>query len=254
MMAFVRVPTASIKLPATEWDAEALNNDWTGSFEKARAWRKMLKEKHNIPVTKELKGSKLTTGRNRYDGGKSALYGIKAWNAYWDALQGLSFLPDRSIFSVYATRGGALYGNRKLDAALYAAFQRIERQNKAERERCIIFFDEGHGEYRTLYRKACVHLPTGSRQGAWATGASTKNIPMISTIEDANFKDSRTSHFIQIADLVAYATLLKARHEHDALSEKQARNRLYLMHDAIPRNILNTRVVTGGNDGIVRIT
>lgn len=253
VLAFVRVPTASITLPASEWDAEALNNDWVGSFEKVRAWRKMLQEKHNIPVTKELKGSKLATGRNRYDGGKAPLYVIRAWNAYWDALQGLSFLPDRSIFSVYATRGTALYGNRKLDAALYAAFQRIERQNKADRDRCIIFFDEGHGEYRTLYRKACVHLPTGSRLGGWSSGPS-KNIPMISTIEDANFKDSRTSHFIQIADMVAYATLLKARFECNALSEMQSRNKLHLMHDAIPRTVLNTRVVTGGDDGIVRLT
>jgi hypothetical protein len=254
VIAFVRIPTASITLPASEWDAEALNNDWIGWFEKVRAWRRLLKERHGIPVNRELKGSKLATGRNQYNGGKKPLYGQRAWDAYWDALQALSFLPDRSIFSVYATRGAALYGNRKLDAALYAAFQRIERQNQAQRERCIIFFDEGHSEYRSLYRKACVHFPTGSRLGGWGSGARSVNMPMISTIEDANFKDSKTSHFIQIADMVAYATLLKARGECGALSERESRNRRDAMHDAIPRNVLNTRVVTGGNDGIVRLT
>lgn len=253
-MAFVSVPTASISLPASEWDAESLDNDWQGYFEGARSWRRMLKEKYNIPISKELKGSKLATGRNRYDGGKRPLFGARAWNAYWDALQALSFLPDRSVFSVYATRNANLYGRRKLDAALYAAFQRIERQNQAARQRSIIFFDEGHGEYRSLFRKACVHLPTGSRLGRWDTGQHSRNIPMITTIEDANFKDSKTSHFIQIADMVAYATLLKARHEGSGLSEREHRNQLHRMHDAIPRNVLNTRVKTGGSDGIVRLT
>jgi hypothetical protein len=213
VLAFVSIPTLGISLPASEWDAEALDDLWRGYFEKVRAWRRMLKESHNIPVAKELKGSKLATGRNSYDGGKGALYGVRAWKAYADALRSLSFLPDRSIFSIYTTRSASLYGHRKLEASLYAAFQRIERQNKSSRQRAMIFFDEGHSEYRGLYRKACVHLPTGSKAGSWSDGKSSKNIPMVSTIEDANFKDSKTSHFIQIADLVAYATLLKARHE-----------------------------------------
>ncbi|WP_176954682.1 DUF3800 domain-containing protein [Albimonas donghaensis] len=253
VLAFVSIPTASISLPSSEWDAEGLNDDWSAYFEKARTWRKALKEAHGIPLSKELKGSKLATGRNRYDRGRGALYGNRAWKAYRDALQGLSFLPDHSIFSVYATRDANLYGRRKLEASLYAAFQRIERQNKADRRRSMLFFDEGHGEYRTLYRKACVHLPTGSRLGAWSSGSLSKNIPMVSTIEDANFKDSKKSHFIQIADLIAYATLLKARHEGDALSERESRNELYKLHDAIPRNVLNARVVTSGTDGIVRL-
>lgn len=254
VLAFVRVPTASIKLPTSEFDTEALKDEWDKYFQKVKLWRKMLKDKHSIPVNKELKGSKLATGRNRYKGGKEPLYGAAAWTAYWDALKGLEFLPDRSIFSIYATREAGLYGHRKLEASLYAAFQRIEKQNSADKERSLLFFDEGHGEYRVLYRKACVHLPTGSRLGGWASGSAAKNIPMSSTIEDANFKDSKQSHFIQIADLVAYATLLKARHECEALSERQSRNELYKFHDAIPKNVLNTRVVTGGTDGIVRLT
>ncbi len=242
-----------LSIAKTEWDAHHITDTWSDYFKAAKAWRSDLKDRFNIPVSKELKGAKLATGHNSYDGGKGALYGTKAHEAYAHALRNLSFLPPRSIFSVCAARNYNMYGHRKLEASLYAVFQRLEKQMNAANSLCTIFFDEGHGEYRTLFRKACKHLPTGSSQGHWASGARSKNMPLQATIEDANFKDSKTSHFIQIADLVAYATLSKIKAERGTISAKQTRLGTALLHDQIPREVLNQKVYTRNPDGIVRL-
>lgn len=241
---------ACVAVPTLVHKSGAVENRWSDYYQKVRDWRQMLKAQHNIPVAKELKGSKLATGRNRYDGGANSIQNQAAYNAYSNALQSLSFLPDGSVFSVCAPRSYKLFGYTRLEAALYAMFQRMERQLTSKNRFGLIFFDEGHAEYRTLFRKACAYLPTGSRLGQWASGATTKNIPFAHAIKDANFKDSKQSHFIQIADLVAYATLLKAKKLAGALSPREATLGLGDIHDHIPRQILNTRVQTGGIDGI----
>lgn len=242
-----------LSIAETDFDAHHITDTWSSHFGAAKAWRADLKAKFNIPVAKELKGSKLATGHNSYDGGKRALYGYRAHEAYAHALRTLDFLPPKSIFSVCAKRNYNMYGYRKLEASLYAVFQRLQKQMNAANSLCTIFFDEGHGEYRTLFRKACKHLPTGSSQGQWASGARSKNLPLQATVEDANFKDSKTSHFIQIADLVAYATLTKIKAERGTLSGKQTRLGTALLHDQIPRAVLNQRVFTRVQDGIVRL-
>ncbi|MGK7652403.1 DUF3800 domain-containing protein [Roseovarius sp. B08] len=253
VLAFVNVPTAEIVQPEHDWDSARFLNKWESSFASVIKWRQYLRDKHGIPVAKELKGRKLAKGQNRYKNGNLPLYGPPAIRAYKDALDQLAFLPDQSIFSICATRGFHLYGYYKLEACLNAAFQRIETQNKRSGQKSLLMFDEGHGEYRTLFRKACRYLPTGSRMGGWSDGTSTANKPLSTSIEDVNFKDSRQSHFIQIADLIAYATLLKVKSERSDLTEKEKRLHLGSLHDAIPRNLLNTKVHTGGTDGIKRL-
>lgn len=226
---------------------------WNDYFAAAKAWRRDLKAQYNIPVGKELKGSKLATGRNSYDGGKGRLHGARAVEAYRFALHQLDFLPPGSIFSVTCERQYRLYGHTRLEAVLYAMFQRIQKKCENDRLAALLFFDEGHAEYRRLYRRACVHLPTGSNQGAWANGGSSKNIPLDRTIKDANFKDSKQSHFIQIADLVAYATLTKMRAEKGVLSERELALGVADLFDWIPKKILNTMVDLQTRDGIKRL-
>jgi hypothetical protein len=253
VLACVSVPVGVVEPATTAGGRPNISSQWQSYFGEAKAWRHALRDQFGIPVAKELKGSKLATGRNSYDMGKGPIYGRRAIEAYHFALSSLEFLPNSSVFSVYTASGYNIYGNRKLEASLYAMFQRLQRQMSEYRTKIFVFFDEGHHEYRTLFRRACVHLPTGSAQGAWAGGQKSKSIPMTCTIEDANFKDSRSSWFIQIADLVAYATLVKARGEMGSLSEKEIRLGSAALHDSIPRRILNTNVVRSGDDGIVRL-
>lgn len=246
MLSCVAIPT----LGAT---AGGVPIEWDSFLEKAQVWRRDLRDKFGIPVRKELKGSKLATGRNAYQPRGKRLYGERALEAYAHALKGLDFLPSSSVFSVTCERSYSLYGHSRLEAALYAMLQRMQVKCGKEKMAALVFFDEGHGEYRRLFRKAKKHLPTGSKQGAWDDGASTKSIPLTNVLKDANFKDSKQSLFVQIADLVAYATLMKLRKEHGRLSEKEERMFYASLHDQIPRRILNVHVDGSSWDGIKRL-
>jgi len=244
---------ACVGIPTVGRAGHALVDEWREYYEAARAWRAGLKRRFDIPVAKELKGSKLATGHNRYAGGRAPLYGMAAIEAYRAALSGLGFLPDASVFSDAAPRGYVLYGHTRLEAALFAMFQRIQRHCTTVDRAALMFFDEGHEEYRTLFRRARVYLPTGSRVGAWQGGAASRNVPFATAIKDANFKDSRRSHFVQMADLVAYATLLKLKAEAGTFSPREVRLGAGSLHDSLPRRVLNVRVATGGTDGIKRL-
>ncbi len=244
-MAFVCVPT--LEIPPTP-----ARIAWDHHLKSVKLWRKKLYEKFGVPISKELKGSKIATGRNRYWRGKSSIYGTQAFDLYAYALENLDFLPDASVFSVTADKEYELYGHTRLEAVLYAAFQRMQRAC-ADQVSAFVFCDEGHAEYRKLYRRACVHLPTGSSQGAWDGGEKARNMPLVCALKDLNFKESRSSHFIQIADLVAYATLLKRRAERSVLSEKEKGLGFGAIHDLIPRRVLNARVDRNSKDGIKRL-
>jgi len=141
--------------------------EWDRYLNAAKAWRRQLRERFGVPIAKELKGSSIATGRNSYgtDGGR--IQGREAFELYSTALSTLNFLRNGSIFSVFATRGFELYGHRKTEAALYALFRRMQKHCQGWRCNALVFFDEGHEEYRRLFRKACVYLPTGSKLGGW---------------------------------------------------------------------------------------
>lgn len=247
VLAVVRVPTL------TPGDSGHLIS-WDDYYDQALEWRRQLKDEFGVPVKMELKGTKIAKGRNNYRNGKDRIYGRYAMRLYEGALQRLDFLPDKSVFSVYAVRSQSLYGHEKLEAALYALLQRVQRQCSGAQKSAMLFFDEGHPEYLALYRKARVYLPTGSNRGAWPSGQTSMNIPLTTAIEDANFKNSKQCHFTQIADLVAYATLTKARSELNRLSDRERELGLGTLHDAIPRRVLNPFVsMAGPRDGIKRI-
>ena len=63
--------------------------------------------------------------------------------------------------SASATQSGRnLYGRQQLEAALYALFQRMRTQCARRNVNAMVFFDQGHPEYRRLYRQAQVFLST----------------------------------------------------------------------------------------------
>jgi hypothetical protein len=226
---------------------------WDDHFSNIRDWRRQIKQNLGIPVRKELKGSKLSSGRGRYKNGKDQFTRHEANRVYRTLLSNLSFLPDMSIVSVTGTRQSKLYSHSKLEALLYALLQRMRTACHKNQRTGLVFFDEGHGEYRKLFRRAQVHLPTGSSYGGWGSGGFSKNLPLDNFTKDGNTKDSRYSHHIQLADLVSYAAFLKRKAEVGALAPWQKVLSLGDLYDAIPIRVLNTKANTKDHQGFVRL-
>jgi hypothetical protein len=162
----------------------------------------------------------------------------------------MTFLPDVSVMSTVAHRGQTyLYGNQRLEAAMVAMFQRMRTKCSKSKVAALAFFDQGHDEYRTLYRKAQVYLPTGSMYES-----KTRNIPLDMFIEDANTKNSKHCWFTQAADLIAYAAFLKVKAARKELTDWQVENDLGNLYSFIPIEKINSRVsYAPPRDGILRM-
>jgi Protein of unknown function (DUF3800) len=226
---------------------------WPSYLDRAKMWRKQIREKLYIPRSKELHGVKLASGRGQFLHGKHNFKYKQAANAYGEILRNVDFLLDESVMSVSATKGKNLFGHRRLEAAMYALFQRMRRKAVADRTNAIVFFDQGHPEYGRLYRMAQVRLPTGSAIGQWESG-TTKNIPMDMFTKDGNEKNSKHCYFTQAADLIAYAAFLKIKGEHDELADWQKIYAMNSLYDSLPRAKINTKASNmSPRDGIVRL-
>lgn len=226
---------------------------WPNYLELAKAWRKQIKADLKIPTSKELHGHKLASGRGNFLEGKHNLKPAQADRTYRQILASMQFMPDEGILSASASRGKYLYGHERIEAAMYALFQRMRRQCVANRTNAITFFDQGHPEYRTLYRQAQVYLPTGSALGGWMGGLS-KNLPLDMFTKDANEKNSKHCYFTQATDLIAYAAFLKLKGEQKKLLDWQDARKLNTLYDEIPIAKINTKVsFIPPRDGIVRL-
>jgi hypothetical protein len=226
---------------------------WPTMFEAARTWRRNSKGNFDIPVSKELHGVKLISGRGNFLKGKYNFSKPKASAVYRGLLRSIDFLPDTSVMSVTANRGKFLYGNDRLEACMYALFQRMRTKASKDDVNAVTFFDQGHQEYRRLYRMAQVYLPTGSMLGTWGS-AATKNLPLDMFVKDANEKNSKHCFFTQVADIIAYAAFLKIKGERNELTDWQAAYNLGTLYDEIPRKFLNLKAqIRFGADAIVRL-
>ena len=220
----------------------------------AKWWRKQIRDELGIPRSKELHAVKLASSRGNFLLGKYNFKPKQAAEAYRTILRKMDFLPDDSIMSVAASKGRFLYGHARLQAAMYALFQRMRRKCVADKTNAITFFDQGHPEYRKLYRMAQVYLPTGSVQGAWMSGKTTENLPMDMFTKDANEKLSKHCLFTQAADLIAYAAFLKIKSEHKQLTDWQEQNGFDQLYESLPKTKVNTRVSNAApRDGIARL-
>ncbi len=226
---------------------------WEDQFENVRNWRRKISHDHKIPVKKELHASKLASGRGRYFMGQHQLRRPDAIRIYRLILGELGFLPESSIITVVGNRESELYGHSKLEAVLFALFQRMRKACEVKKRQGMVFFDEGHGEYRTLYRKARKYLPTGSAYGRWDGGRQSRNLPLDNFTKDGNMKDSKHSFFIQLADLLAYAAFLKVKKEGNLLTGWQQALGAGNLYDAVPTRTLNLRASSRDPQGIVRL-
>lgn len=218
---------------------------WPDFLEAAKGWRRAVAEEVKIPTSKELHAWKLVSGRGNYLYGSRQLKKGDALVAYTKILRLASFVPPESIITVVGSRGPQMYGHERLERVMYALFQRMRRQCIGRNSNAMTFFDQGHDEYRKLYRKAHVHLPTGSRFGP------ARNLPLDMFVKDGNEKNSKHCLFTQLADLISYAALAKVRFEKGVMDQAQQDIGLQYLYDGVPSALKNLKA--GSTDGIVRI-
>jgi hypothetical protein len=230
---------------------------WPDYLDAAKDWRRRVRDTLQIPMNKELHGVKLASGRGHYFKGKYQFDRPKAGAAYRQLLRLANFLPDESVLTIASTKGGRpLYGMTRLEAALHALFQRMRQQCNSRNTNAIAFFDEGHDEYRKLYRRALVYLPTGSQVigVGWGGGEITANYPLSMFTKDGNSKSSKYCHFTQLADLIAYSAFLKVKSENGTLTDWQQKYILDNLYDQFPKNSINCQASRRFPDGIVRLS
>lgn len=225
---------------------------WDRYLADATKWRRDLSKTHSIRFREELHGYKILKQQGQYHKTWRNLSPREATTVYEVALKSLTWLPERSIISAYATEGSRLMGYEGISACLFGLLQRMRNDCTNTGVNGMVFFDEGHSSYVRLYRMAQKYLPTGSRFGGWGSG-KTKNLPLSMFAKDGNVKNSDLSYFMQIADLICYAARLKLEHERGALAAKRIGRKHHELYDAIPRSRLNTSATMKRRDAIVPI-
>lgn len=150
---------------------------WNTYLDDATDWRRDLSANHSIRFREELHGYQILGRKGLYHKTWRNLTHDEAVSLYADALKTLTWLPDKSIMSSFATDQSELMGHKGIFACLFGLFQRIRNQCGIESTNGMIFFDEGHKSYIRLYRMAQKYLPTGSKFGGWEDGKLTKSTP-----------------------------------------------------------------------------
>jgi hypothetical protein len=239
----------ALAVPFLRKTGDMWNIAWPDHLQAAQAWRKRIARDLHIPLSKELHASKLVGGRGRFKFGNRQFERCEAIAAYRSILEWIDFVPDASIITVVGQRGGQLYGHDRLERSMYALFQRMRSQSKARDVNAMTFFDQGHPEYRALYRRARIHLPTGSM-----LGLGQRNAPLDMFVKDANEKTSSECIFTQTVDMIAYAALAKRRHELGLMIPEHQELGLHTLYDCVPRARINTKAsFIKPCDGIVRL-
>ena len=112
---------------------------WKDQFDGFRQWRKDVAKDLDIPANKELHGVKLASARGNFLKGKHNFSRAKASSVYRQLLSSHNHLPDGCILSAASTRSNHLYGSDRLEAAMYALFQRMRTQCSYRKVNAIVF-------------------------------------------------------------------------------------------------------------------
>ena len=219
---------------------------WPDHLAAAKDWRRTISEQVKIPIKKELHGTKLASGRGNYLYGGRNFSKEQSLDAYCKVLRLISHLEDASVITAVGERGHGLYGEERLTRVMTALFQRMRMQCVSRRVNAMVFFDQGHPEYRALYRKSKVQLTTGSQFG------SARNLPLDMFVKDGNEKSSAHCLFTQTADLIAFAAFSKARNERGMFTDERSLRALSQLYDQVPQRVVNQKA-SPQRDGIVRL-
>jgi hypothetical protein len=259
-------------------------NKWLEAFQAVKAFRSELRDQFGVRSNVEIHARDLVAGRGTLGrdkrGNRLEFSRRMRADIYSSLLRLVSTLPSVHIINVCLDVEGRK--DPELDA-WDRLFNRMERtaQERNRREarmrdgllarikphlddkdfertsvrlapygaHVILIADEGRErDIARMRRKMAVHNPVPSQFKDWGAGKATKNIPLMQFVEDAVFQDSARSHFIQLADCVAYA-LLKRETTPTPNVKKHGLHKLWDLH---LRDVRFWRAAPRDDDGIVR--
>lgn len=137
----------SVQIPLISTQLRTAYVAWHDYWDTAVEWRRALSKNHSIRFRAELHGQALITGHGRLHATRRQLNATEAFALYADALATLTFLPDHSINTTFATDHTALYWASGIEAAMIGLFQRLRSNCIAQDVHGLIIFDDGHKEY-----------------------------------------------------------------------------------------------------------
>lgn len=252
---------------------------WKDCFRQVREFRTRLRESHGMYLRKEIHAAEFVAGRGDIatkDIGKHERSRI-----FLRLLELVAQLPHVFIINICLEKHG---GTDPQLEAWDRLLNRIERTMKefestevktrtelvalqrerglppdvvepaekrllAFRARAVIIADEGRErEITRVLRKMAVFNPIPSRFGRWGPGIAARNITTERIIEDPVFKSSHQSHFLQLADCIAYA-LLKREVEPTRNVKRYGIDKMF---DAALTRVCYTRASAKDPLGIVR--
>lgn len=206
---------SAIAVPSHKWkEVHGILNDW----------RKHLKDKHGIPARYELHACHFISGRGS-NGVLRNLSRHRRCQIFHKTFHIVEWLHANG----YGVRSFNVCTHDQ-DRSFERLLNRIDRTMRAWDAHAHLICDEGkEGHYTKMVRRMRVHNHIPSKLGVWAdTGEATKNIPLERIVEDPAFKPSHTSHFIQLADFVAYGLLRK-----EQPNAKAKRHRIHISFEQL---------------------
>ena len=173
------------------------SEDWLEAFNHLIDMRRAMKASHGIYTRLELHATDWLGGRGNV--APDTVVRSERMKLFDFVLSEIIKLPKVAIFNAHGPRASE-------EVIFQRLVQRIENTMKRRSDQAIIISDEGKN-YDHLVRKMRRINYIPSAMGAWASGATSKNIPAECVVEYIVYRDSKRSLFIQMADFCAFSLL-----------------------------------------------
>lgn len=169
--------------------------EWNNIFQKVLLWRKGLHQNHGIDVNGEIHSTEFVGGRGQPITNRDKNYRAKLFNSFLEMIEGL---PSIKIIN-------GITGNKLHHETLFKYIvTRINTNLKYENALGILICDEGNeNKLVSMVRSLKKENQIWS---AYSYGTHL-SCPLDRIIEDPLFKTSKSSYFIQLADMVAFSLL-----------------------------------------------
>jgi hypothetical protein len=181
-------------------------SSWLPALDDVIGFRRYLRNTFKIPPRAELKANYLLHNKGKLRNLKIAP--AVRLKIYWMALGLLSKLADGQGVKVFAVvvDEAAMQAQKRADDPARVAWEvlieRLERFTFYERSMCAVFPDEGNYEMiRGIIREKRRYSTVPAHFGGPALSRPASFI-----LEDPSARRSDQSYFVQLADLVAYAS------------------------------------------------